>query len=180
MFQKNALLLGAFGLALAGCGGGGGGGTSFASLSSSLSSLNSSTGGFGLTPEASMATGSATYAGVANIGFGTGSGTRDAALGALTVNVDFTADTLSGSINNFSYFDQTSASGSMTISSGALTGTNDTGIGNGLTADASGTVGGNALNMDVTGHFAGTGAEAIYLYFDGKSDSSLGVGVGIK
>lgn len=187
------IALTAIGFSIAGCGGGSGTGIgagsgtgagsvgSFADLSSSFSSMTATGTGLSFTPEANMATGSATYQGVVNIGLGTGSGIgmRDTAFGALTVDVDFTGDTLSGSVDNFFYLDQSAASGSMTINNGTLTG-NNTGIGDGLTADASGTVGGVALDMDVTGHFVGSGAEVINLYLDGKTDSSMGVGIGTQ
>jgi hypothetical protein len=128
-----------------------------------------------------LPTTSASYNGVINIGFGTGAGVTDGAYGELNLNVNFGANTLSGSATNFAHYDQSSASGSMLITNGALTG-NNTGIGDGLTADASGTVSGNALNFDVTGHFAGNNAEAVYLYLDAKSaaDTSLGVGIAVK
>ncbi len=168
-------------LVISGCGGGGGpvSGTSFAALTNNLANLNASSTSLGFTPEVNMATGSATYNGVANLTFGTGAGLRDSALGALRVNVNFTGDTLDGSITNFHYLDQSAVAGNVAITNGALTG-NNTAIGDGLTADANGNVGGNTVAMDVTGHFSGDSADVLYLYMDGKTDASLGVGIAAK
>ena len=179
MTIKPALLT-CIAVGLSACGGGGGGST--ADLAMRLSALTTDFGSTPYTPEVNMQTGSASYTGVANIGFGTGAGMRDGAYGELSVNVNFAADTLSGSASNFQFYDQTAASGSMTISNGVLTGTNGVSIGSGLTADATGVVAGNTLNMDVEGHFSGAGAEAMFLYLDSKSssDTALGVGIAVK
>lgn len=159
------LLALAMGLALSGCKTTTGA-TSYAAFADMTADMTSVTP----TPLANMPAGSATYNGFANIGLDGGVGATSAALGQVALNVDFASSAVSGAINNFIYFDETAASGSMTISNGVI-------AGNEFTADADGTVGGNLLDYALDGDFLGDNAEMIALYFNGTSTSGGGVPV---
>lgn len=163
---------------LVACGGSGtGSGTAnYASQLASLQTLDTTL----FTPEANLPTGSATYRGAASFNVDNGSPTTlTGYYGELAVNVRFADDTLFGSVTNMANFDQDPVSGSISITNGVLTG-NNTGIGDGLTADASGTIDGNSLTMDVTGHFFDSTGGGIALYFDETTSLGGGVGLGVR
>jgi hypothetical protein len=119
---------------------------------------------------------------MANVGFEASSSSLSAYIGALEVNVDFAANTLDGSIENFAEYSVsglTGVSGSVDITNGVLTG-NNTGIGDGLTAEADGTIDGQAVDWGVTGHFSGDNGEFVGLYFEGAGFGEGGVGVAAR
>lgn len=154
------------------------GGTPYAAT---LATLTADSASFTATPEPDLPGGSASYTGVANIVFDSSPTIATAAaLGLLQLNVDFAGDTLTGSVTDFAYYDETPVAGSLSITGGVLTGNNGVSIGTGLTADASGTVAGNSMDMDVTGEFLGTSAEMIALWFSGKTDLSGGVALAAR
>lgn len=135
------------------------------------------------TPEANLPTTSANYSGVANISVGGSATSLNAYLGELNVSVDFAGDTLSGSIDNFANYTggsvTTPVDGMVTISNGNLTG-NNTGIGDGLTAEADGTIDGHSVDMDVEGHFFDSTGDGLALYFDGAAFGDGGVGLATR
>lgn len=158
---------------LTGCGGGTGGGlANYASQFANLSAMDIMT----FTPEPNLPTGSATYLGVASFNIGSTPTSLSGYYGALDVDVNFAADTLSGSVTNFSDFTRSPVSGSIAITSGVLTGANTASIGGGLNASAAGTVDGRSLAFDVTGHFFSPTGEGVALYFD--QIGALGGGTG--
>ena len=159
--------------ALSACGGGSSGGST-ANYATQLANLQAGDI-LVFTPEPDLPTGSATYEGVASFNLG-GSSSIAGYYGALEVDVSFNAGTLTGQVTNLADFNQDAVSGRVDITGGSLTGTNS-GIGNGLTASAGGTIDGNPVLMDVTGHFFGDNGEGIALYFD--EIGSLGGGVGL-
>lgn len=140
--------------------------------------LAESTNGALFTPVADLPSGSATYSGIANVGFVASPSSLNTYFGELEVNVNFVGNNLSGSIENFADYsigNVTPVSGSVAITSGSLTG-NNTFVGNGLTASANGSIDGQAVNWNVTGHFSGDNGEVVGLYFNGPGAEG-GVGL---
>ena len=176
--KASALLLA--GLTLSACGGGGGGLNGF----EAYNELFASTSGLSATPDVEMPSGSGTYSGFANLGINSAATNMfaRAAVGEMTLNVNFGGGSaLSGNIRNFQYFDQAPVSGSVSISGGTIV-SNEV-----LGASASGTVAGRSLNYSVDGEFQGSGAQVLYMWFDGTSSSAstgtvneIGVGIGLS
>ena len=163
---------------LSACGGGstGGGVGDYASQFATLRAGDLAT----ITPEVDLPTGAATYDydGVASFNLSSGS-SLIVYYGALAVDVSFSADTLSGQVTNLADINQDAVSGRVDITAGVLTGTN-TGLGDGLSAIADGTIDGIDVSMDVTGHFFGDNGEGMALYFEEFGGSGIGVGIAAR
>ena len=176
---------------LSACGGGSTGGGTL-SYAQQLSGLNARLVDNRLTPERDLPTGSATYRGIANFNLSNGSdadfnaaasgnlAALPAYLGALRLDVNFANDTFSGNITNFTNYAEQRKPGQITISNGVLTGRNAAGIGDGLTAVATGAIDGRALTMDVRGNFTGTRGQGAALYFDDRTSLAGGVGLAAR
>lgn len=172
--------------ALAACGGsdGGTGGIMSANNFSDFQALQSQFLTAGpTTPSQMPVNASATYSGFANLGVDPGATNimQSAAVGTLTLTADFAsgAGTLSGSVGNFQYFDQTPVAGSVTLSNGVIAGSDV------VSGEADGTVAGRVLDLTFDGGFAGDTAGIVFLYFDGTSTAGAdvqntgGVGIGL-
>lgn len=156
--------------------------TGFGDLSfEELNTLSAQQATLTRTAAAMPTTGTAQYNGFANIGLHTDQDNMwtAAALGEVVVNTNFDAGTLTGTIDNFVYYDQSPISGSMVISNGIITG--DT-----FTAQADGTVATSVLDYDIDGEFYGDNADMMSMFFDGTStiggvtEDNLGVGIVVK
>lgn len=188
---------------LAACGGGGtgsGGATRYATEFANLQAAfagPSGTAPIYFTPQANLPGGTATYRGVAafNFGFSDGfeppapggdlndllagmtvsAGDFDAYMGALTMNVNFAGNTLTGSVRNFETLEGRSVSGSLTISGGSLTtAQNTTEIGGAYAATAAGSIAGDARTFDVSGNVLGETGEGLSVYFEGTGETEGG------
>lgn len=180
---------------LSACGGGGVGGNNLQSYAADLAAIGSDPTLASDTPDVTVnaLNSSATYNGVVNIGTDAASNPAGAAAyyGSLSMTVDFsnasTDDAVTGTAGNFvQYFSEIASpktgqavAGSITMD-GNLTGTNTTGIGDGMNGTATGTIDG--INVDYTfdGNITGVAGNGMALYFDGaNADSSGGVGLAV-
>ena len=133
------------------------------------------------------------YDGVVNIGTDSDTNPAGAAsyYGSLDVTVNFsnatTNDAINGTAGDFVQFFSEIASpktgesvpGSITIT-GALTGSNQTGLGDGLVGTATGSIDGIDVAYDLDGNITGVGGNGLVLYFDGSNaDSTGGVGFAV-
>lgn len=174
---------------LAACGGGSTGGSA-TNYAARLASLQGDIDTFTFTPADSLPGGSATYRGV--VGFNTtdiGSidpgitdpndlvGSIEGYYGALTVNVNFVGNALTGSVTNLADFESRSVSGRIDITAGTLTPETNSSIGGGYNAVASGTIAGDAYAFDVDGNFIDDNGEGLSIYF-GSSDDVDAIGSG--
>ncbi len=177
------------------CGGGGGGGSSLEAYASQLAAFGSAPTLASRTPDATVnaLNASATYNGVVNIGTDAASNPAGAAAyyGGLSVTVDFTnasaTDSLSGTAGNFvQYFSEIASpktggavSGSISLV-GNLTGSNESGIGDGLNGTAAGTIDGINVSYTFDGSIDGLAGNGMSLFFSGaNADSSGGVGLAV-
>ena len=198
----STLLAGLAATTLAACGGsssggGGAGGGGYADLSYEdrtarlRSELDLGAGAPMLTPERKLPGGSARYDGVAALNLTDRDdlpddpadlrpGDIEGYLGALTVNVNFADDTLSGRITDFEDLNRRSRSGELRIRDGRLTGDNRQGIGTGLEAVARGSVAGTRLVMDVSGSFLGERGKGLALYMVDRNDEGIGNGLAAR
>ena len=184
---KTSILISA--LALSACGGGGGGGGLGSGVSlTDFANINASTNLNELTPNATVNGTSDTlsYTGFVNIGPDTGGASLVGFVGELDVSVNFASDAVSGSAQNFGEYTSATAtgnlpgvSGSLAIN-GSLTGSNDSGLGDGMTGTAIGTVGGYAFDMTFDGNVLGASRDGVALYFDNTGDLGGGVGIAVR
>lgn len=180
---------------LSACGGGGGGGGSLASYAANLAAIGSDPTLASNTSDQTVdaLNSSATYNGVINIGTDSASNPAGAAAyyGSLSMTVDFsnasTNDAVTGTAGNFvQYFSEIASpktgqavAGSITMA-GNLTGTNTTGIGDGMNGTATGTIDGINVAYTFDGNITGVAGNGMALNFDGSNaDSSGGVGLAV-
>jgi len=200
---KPTILLTAVGAAflLSACGGGGGGGgtgggnASLESYAADLAAIGSDPTLASSTPNSTVndMNGSATYNGVINIGTDAASNPAGAAAyyGSLSMTVDFsnagTNDAVTGTAGNFiQYFSEIASpktgeavAGSIAMS-GNLSGANTTGIGDGLSGTATGTIDGIDVAYTFDGNITGLAGNGMSLYFDhANAESTGGVGFAV-
>lgn len=186
IFKPTCLIMAC--LAVAACGGGGtstGGGV--ASLSDELDALRAIENIAVPTDPGNLPTGSATYTGVANFNT-TDLDSIDPSAdladqlegynGALSMSVDFVADTISGSVTDFQDLDGNSAPGSVTIANGIVTQPGNSFANDGFATTASGTIDGDAYTWSVDGNFTGDNGDGLLVNFTGR-DGTTAPGVGL-
>lgn len=148
-----------------------GGGKSYADLAAEGQTLIARFQSQGPTPLGSMPTGSAVYNGVAAIStqtFNVNSAIANPeALGTVTLNANFDAGSISGSMANFVGRDDSSFGGSINLNNGSISGN---AFGSDLVGQAN--VSGQNVNIigDLAGVFVGTAAQGIYAEFNGFGD----------
>ena len=177
---------------LAACGGSGGGGADFGSLDGYLTELTQlqndpTVGSFAPQTTVDGLRGSATYAGVINIGVaqpgGNNLNTRNY-LGGMTMTVDFVdgPDSMTGTAGDFVLYQSTVATndiGSSVDGSLAFTGTTTSlneSLGDGITGTMTGSIQGVDSSGTFDGNIMGINANGMSLFLDGPG---LGGGVAI-
>ncbi len=187
-FLKTSILISALTLSACGGGGGGGGGGLGSGVSlTDFANINASTNLNELTSDATVNGSSDTlsYSGFVNIGPDTGGATLVGFVGEMNVSVNFSSDAISGSAQNFGEYTATTTgnlpavSGSLAIN-GSLTGSNDSGLGDGMSGTAVGTVGGYAFDMTFDGNVLGATRDGVAMYFDNTGDLGGGVGIAVR
>jgi len=195
MSKKKTVLVSSLCATLAACGGGGtGAGGGASSYAAQLASVQGSFDNFTFTPENSLPSGSATYRGVA--AFNTTdldsipTNTTDPNVlinsiegyyGALTLNMNFAGNTLTGSVGSFQDFSGAGASGSLSIAGGTITAATNASIGDGYNATASGSIDGEAYTFDVDGNFFDDNGEGVSVYFESTgANEAIGTGMAAR